>query len=58
MIRGGMALVDMRKAQDKRLERFLQGHSIKREGKMIWMQMKFSAEEVIDHLKKEMKKSA
>ena len=58
MIRGGMALVDMRKAQDKRLERFLQGHSIKREGKMIWMQMKFSAEEVIDHLKKEMRKSA
>jgi hypothetical protein len=58
MIRGGMALVDMRKAQDKHLERFLQGHSIKRKGKMIWMQMKFSAEEVIDHLKKEMKKSA
>jgi hypothetical protein len=58
MIRGGMALVDMRKAQDKRLERFLQGHSVKREGKLIWMEMKFSAEEVIDHLKKEMKKSA
>jgi len=58
MIRGGMALVDMRKAQDKRLERFMQGHSIKREGKMIWIQMKFSSEEVIDQLKKEMRKSA
>ena len=58
MIRGGMALVDMRKAQDKRLERFMQGHSIKREGKMIWIQMKFSSEEVIDQLKKEMRKAA
>ena len=58
MIRGGMALVDMRKAQDERLERFMRGHSIKREGKMIWIQMEFSSEEVIDQLKKEMRKSA
>jgi hypothetical protein len=58
MIRGGMAMVDMRKAQDKRLERFIQGHSIKREGKMIWMEMKLSSEEIMDHLEREMRKSA
>ena len=58
MIRGGMAMVEMRKAQDKRLERFMQGHSIKREGKMIWVEMKFSSEEIMDHLKREMRKSA
>lgn len=58
MIRGGMALVNMRKAKDKRLERFMQGHSIKREGKMIWMEMKFSSEEIMDHLKREMRKAA
>ena len=58
MIRGGMAMVEMRKAQDKRLERFMQGHSIKREGKMIWVEMKFSSEEIMEHLKREMRKSA
>ena len=31
MINGGMAMLEMRKAQDKRLERFMQGHSIERE---------------------------
>ena len=57
MIRGGMAMIDMRAAQDKRLERFMQGHSIKRDGKMIWMKMKLSSDEIMDHLEKEMKKS-
>ncbi len=58
MINGGMAMLEMKKAQDKRLERFMQGHSIKREGKMIWIEMKLSSEVLMDHLEKEMRKAA
>ena len=58
MARGGMAMVDMRKATDKRLENFLEGHDVKREGKLLWVKMNFSVEAILDHLEKEMRKSA
>ncbi|MBT3635560.1 MAG: hypothetical protein HN531_01360 [Opitutae bacterium] len=58
MVRGGMAMLDMRKAQDKRLEKVLDGHSIKRDGKMLWVKMKFSVEAIMDHLEREMRKAA
>ena len=58
MINGGMAMLEMRKAQDKRLDRFMQGHSIERDGKMIWIEMKLSSEALMDHLEKEMRKAA
>ena len=58
MIRGGMAMVDMRKAKDKRLDKVLRGHSIKRDGKMLWVKMQFSVEAIMDHLEREMRKAA
>jgi hypothetical protein len=58
MVRGGMAMMDMAKAKDKRLEKVLEGHSIKRDGKMLWVKMVFSAEAIMDHLEREMRKAA
>jgi hypothetical protein len=57
MIRGGLAMVDLRKAEDKRLASVLNGHSVKREGNLIWIEVELSIEAILEHLEKEMRKS-
>lgn len=58
MVRGGMAMVDLKKASDKRIEKFILGHSIKRKGNTLWINIDFSMEAIVEHMEKEMKKSA
>jgi hypothetical protein len=58
MIRGGLAMIDLRKATDKKLDTFLNGHSVKRKGNMIWVDIELSIEAILDHLKREMRKAA
>ena len=52
MINGGMAMLEMKKAQDKRLERFMQRALDQARGKMIWIEMKLSSEVLMDHPRK------
>jgi hypothetical protein len=58
MIRGGLAMIDLRKATDKKLDTFLNGHSVKRKGNMIWVDIELSIEAILDHLEREMRKAA
>ena len=58
MIRGGMAMIEMKKKSDNRLDAFLERHSVKRTGNLIWMEMDFSVDAIMERIKKEMNKSA
>ena len=58
MIRGGMAMIDMKKNSDTRLDAVLERHSVRRVGNLIWMEMDLSVDAIMEHIKKEMNKSA
>ena len=58
MIRGGMAMIDMKKNSDTRLDAVLERHSVRRVGNLIWMEMDLSVDAIMEHIRKEMNKSA
>jgi hypothetical protein len=58
MIQGGMAMIDMKKNSDTRLDAVLERHSVRRVGNLIWMEMDLSVDAIMEHIKKEMNKSA
>lgn len=58
MIRGAMAMIDLKKNADTRLDAVLERHSVRRVGNLIWMEMDLSVDAIMEHIKKEMNKSA
>lgn len=58
MIRGGMAMIDIKRNSDKKLDAVLERYSVKRAGNLIWMEMDLSVDTIMEHIMKEMMKSA
>ena len=58
MIRGGLAMMDLRKSSDKRFANILENYSVRRVGNMIWMELDLSVDAIMEHVDKEMRKSA
>jgi hypothetical protein len=58
MIRGGLAMMDLRKSSDKRIANILENYSVRRVGNMIWMELDLSVDAIMEHVDKEMRKSA
>ena len=58
MIRGGLAMIDLRKSSDKRLAEILENYSVRRKANMIWVEIDLSVDAIMEHIQKEMRKSA
>lgn len=57
MIRGGLAMMDMKVKKDERMKEFLEGYKVTREGKIIRVEIELSNSLIIDRIQKEMKKA-
>jgi hypothetical protein len=57
MIRGGLAMMDMKVKNDDRMKEFLNGYKVVREGKIIRVEIELSNSLIIERIKKEMKKA-
>jgi hypothetical protein len=58
MFRGGLAMIDLRKSSDKRLAEVLENYSVRRKANMIWVEIDLSGDAIMEHIQKEMRKSA
>ena len=58
MFRGGLAMIDLRKSSDKRLAEVLENYSVRRKANMIWVEIDLSVDAIMEHIQKEMRKSA
>jgi len=57
MIRGGLAMMDMKVKKDERMKEFLEGYKVTREGKIIRVEIELSNSLIIERIQKEMKKA-
>jgi hypothetical protein len=57
MIRGGLAMMEMKAKDDKRMEGFLEDYQVIREGRTIRIVVEVSNSFIIERIKKEMKKA-
>jgi hypothetical protein len=57
MIRGGLAMMEMKAKDNKRMEGFLEDYQVIREGRTIRIEVKVSNSFIIERIKKEMKKA-
>jgi len=57
MIRGGLAMMDMKVKKDERMKEFLEGYKVTREGRIIRVEIELSNSLIIDRIQKEMKKA-
>jgi hypothetical protein len=57
MIKGGFAMMEMRKADDRRISDLILGHAVNRTSNTVRVEMDLSIEVIIDHLEKQMKKA-
>ena len=57
MIRGGLAMMEMKANKDDRMKDLLEGYKVIREGKMIRVEIELSNSFIIERAEKEMKKS-
>ena len=57
MIRGGVAMMDMKVKNDERMKNFLEGYKVVREGNIIRVEIELSNSLIIERIQKEMKKT-
>lgn len=57
MIRGGLAMMEMKAKDNQRMEGFLEDYKVTREGKTIRVEVEISNSFIIERIKKEMKKA-
>ena len=57
MIRGGLAMMEMKAKDNKRMEGLLEDYQVTREGKTIRIEVEISNSFIIERIKKEMKKA-
>ena len=57
MIRGGLAMMEMKAKDNKRMEGLFEGYEVIREGRTIRIEIKISNSFIIERIKKEMKKA-
>ena len=57
MIRGGLAMMEMKAKDNKRTEGMLEGYEVIREGRTIRVEIDISNSFIIERIKKEMKKA-
>ena len=57
MIRGGVAMMDMKVKNDDRMKNFLEGYKVVREGNIIRVEIELSNSLIIERIQKEMKKA-
>jgi hypothetical protein len=56
MIRGALAMMEMKMAKEERMSPLFEGHKLVREHSLIKLDVNFSVLAIIDLIKKEMKK--
>ena len=57
ILRGGVAMMDMKVKNDERMKNFLEGYKVVREGNIIRVEIELSNSLIIERIQKEMKKA-